>query len=133
MPAVVADTHVTVWYLLEPQKLSQNATATLEAAEAAGDPIYVSAISLVEVTYLVEKGKLPEEALTRLRSALTDPEAAFVAAPLDFAIAQALQQIPRDTVPDMPDRIIAATALHRNLPLVSRDREIRAAEITTIW
>jgi PIN domain nuclease of toxin-antitoxin system len=69
MPAVVADTHVTVWYLLEPQKLSQNATAALEAAEAAGDPIYVSAISLVEVTYLVEKGKLPEEALTRPQTA----------------------------------------------------------------
>jgi PIN domain nuclease of toxin-antitoxin system len=86
MPAVVADTHATVWYFLEPHKLSQNATAALEAAEVAGDPIYVSAISLVEVTYLVEKGKLPEVALTRLRSALTDPEIAFVVAPLDFPI-----------------------------------------------
>jgi PIN domain nuclease of toxin-antitoxin system len=133
MPAVVADTHTTVWYLLEPQKLSQNAMAALEAAEAAGDPIYLSAISLVEVIYLIEKGKLPEVALTRLHRALTDPTTAFVIAPVDVAIAQALQQIPRDRVPDMPDRIIAATALHLRLPLVSRGREIRAAQITTIW
>ena len=91
MSAVVADTHATIWYLLESHELSQNATAALEAAEAAGDPIYASAISLVEVTYLVEKGKLPEEALTRLQSALMDPETAFVVAPLDFAIAQALR------------------------------------------
>ncbi|MGH7200282.1 MAG: PIN domain-containing protein [Planctomycetaceae bacterium] len=33
----------------------------------------------------------------------------------------------------MPDRMIAATALHLNLPLVTRDRRIQAANIPTIW
>ena len=31
--------------------------------------------------------------------------------------------VPRDVVPDMPDRIIAATALYLGLPLVTRDSE----------
>ncbi len=33
----------------------------------------------------------------------------------------------------MPDRIIAATALHLGLPLVTRDHRIRASSVTTIW
>jgi predicted nucleic acid-binding protein len=33
----------------------------------------------------------------------------------------------------MPDRIIAATALALGLPLVTRDRKIRAADLETIW
>ncbi|MEK0181377.1 hypothetical protein [Microcoleus anatoxicus] len=31
----------------------------------------------------------------------------------------AIAQIPRNVVPDMPDRIITATAFYLNLPLVS--------------
>jgi PIN domain nuclease of toxin-antitoxin system len=49
-------------------------------------------------------------------------------------IAQTLQQIPRSTVADMPDRIIAANALHLNLPIVTKDRKIQALQsIKTIW
>jgi predicted nucleic acid-binding protein len=37
-------------------------------------------------------------------------------------------------VPDMPDRIIAATALSLSLPLVTRDAKIQAVTtIQTIW
>jgi PIN domain nuclease of toxin-antitoxin system len=133
MGTAVVDTHGAVWYLLESEDLSPNALIFLDEAAQAGDPVYVSPISVVEVVYLVEKGKLPEVALERLSRALADPEAAFVLAPLDLAIAQTVRLIPRDVVPDMPDRIIAATALHLNLPLITRDRDIRAAGVETIW
>ena len=33
----------------------------------------------------------------------------------------------------MPDRIIAATALHLGLPLITRDQRIQSAGIKTIW
>jgi predicted nucleic acid-binding protein len=36
-------------------------------------------------------------------------------------------------VPDMPDRIIAATAMHLGLPLVMGDRKVQASVIVTIW
>jgi predicted nucleic acid-binding protein len=59
---------------------------------------------------------------------------AFVVVPLDLAIAQTLRQVPRDIVPEMPDRIIAATAQYLNLPLVTRDLRIQAlTTIQTIW
>jgi predicted nucleic acid-binding protein len=48
-------------------------------------------------------------------------------APLDAAVAQAVQKISRVVVPDMPDRIIAATALHLNAELVTRDRRLHSA------
>ena len=33
----------------------------------------------------------------------------------------------------MPDRIIAATALHLGLPLITWDRRIQLADVGTIW
>ena len=61
------------------------------------------------------------------------PHASYVTAPLDSAIAQAMRRVPRDAVPDMPDRIIATTALHLDVPIISRDRRIQASGLTTIW
>ena len=133
MAALVIDTHTAVWYLSNDRKLSSAAQRALDDAAAAGDPAYLSAITLVEVVYLVEKGKLPTTALNRIIGALSDPDSAFVVAPLDMPIALALQHIPRSLVPDMPDRIIAATARHLHLPLVTRDSKIVNAGIQTIW
>ena len=133
MSALVVDTHTAIWYLLDVSSLSPNAFAALDEAAEAGDSVYLTSISMVEVIYLVEKGRLPPSALEKLNSALAEPDAGFVLAPLDLGVIQALRQIPRDLVPDMPDRIIAATALHLNLPLVTRDSEIRGAGIKTIW
>jgi len=48
-------------------------------------------------------------------------------------VVEALSYIPREQVPDMPDRIIAATARYLDLPLISRDRKIQAANINIIW
>jgi len=51
----------------------------------------------------------------------------MVIAPLDAAVAEAVQKISRITVPDMPDRIIAATAVHWNADSVTRDPRLQAA------
>jgi len=133
MSALVVDTHTAIWYLLDVSSLSPDALTALDEAARVGDPVYLTSISMVEVIYLVEKGRLPLTALEKLDSALAEPDTGFVLVPLDLGVVRALRQIPRDAVPDMPDRIIAATALHLNLPLVTRDPEIQAAGIRTIW
>jgi PIN domain nuclease of toxin-antitoxin system len=33
----------------------------------------------------------------------------------------------------MPDRIIAATALYLQVPIISQDHKIQATSLTTIW
>jgi PIN domain nuclease of toxin-antitoxin system len=132
--AIVADTHAIVWYLVEPERLSQVALDALEGSIAAGSPVYISAISLIEICYLIEKRRIATDLLQRILAVLNDPNPSLVVVPIDLAISIAIREIDRDTVPDMPDRIIAATALHLNLPLVTRDRKIRAeGAIVTIW
>ena len=133
MAAVVADTHAAVWYLLNAKSLSSNAQRVMDEAVEASDPVYISSISLVEVVYLVEKGKLPAVVLDRLTSAISEPDSGFVIAPLNLSIALALLHISRETVPDMPDRIIAATALDLGLRLVTRDSEISKTGIEIVW
>jgi predicted nucleic acid-binding protein len=63
----------------------------------------------------------------------SQPNSGLVMVPLDFAVAQTVQQISRTDVPEMPDRIIAATAYYLGLPLVTRDHKIRSANLATIW
>ena len=58
--------------------------------------------------------------------------------PLTLQVAQVMDLVPRAEVPDMPDRIVAATAVAYKLPLVSQDSEVRdsaslKALVPIIW
>ncbi len=129
----VLDTHAAIWYLLDTKNLSQQVFSLIDAAAASGVPTYISAVSLVEVVYLVERGRIVADAYQRFASELDKVNPAFKVFPLDFNVASALRDVPRHAVPDMPDRIIAATARHLGLPLITRDRRLQAAGIQTIW
>lgn len=131
--SVVLDTHTVLWYLEDSSELSAVAKTITEEAIRASADVFVSPISLIETVYLVERGRIPVSALTRLRSAIREPSSGLRIAPVDAAVAEAVERIPRALVPDMPDRIIAATALQLNVPLITRDRRIQQAGIQTIW
>ena len=134
MSAVVADTHTIVWFITRAPALSATARAALIQAEQSGFPIYVPTIVVVELCYLMDKGTITAAEFDLVVNTLKNPAKAAMAQPLDLQIGEILRQIPRATVPDMPDRIIAATALALGLPLVTRDHKIQAlTNITTIW
>ncbi|MFN0165772.1 MAG: type II toxin-antitoxin system VapC family toxin [Bryobacteraceae bacterium] len=133
MASVVADTHAILWHLSSDPRLSAVARSAMRDAVASGSPVFVASVSVVEVIYLVEKGRLDPEALRVLKVSLKDPKFGLTIVPLDLSVAEALEEIPRQLVPDLPDRVIAATALALNLPLVSKDRRIQAAQIQTLW
>ena len=52
MSALVVDTHTAIWYLLDVSSLSPDAYGALDEAAQAGDSVYLTSISMVEVIYL---------------------------------------------------------------------------------
>jgi PIN domain nuclease of toxin-antitoxin system len=129
----VADTHAALWYLLKNPRLSVTARTFMDDAAQSGHDIALSAISLAEIVYLVERNRLPGSAYDELKTALADPDYVIQEVPLTAAVVDALRQVPRADIPDMPDRIVAATAVYLGVPVISRDGRIRSSNISTVW
>lgn len=133
MIAGVADTHAALWYVLKNERLSQRTRLFMDDAAAAGNSIAVSSISLAEILYLTEKNRLPAPVYATLKTALADPSYVIEEISLSGNIVDAMAKVSRTDVPDMPDRIVAATAVHFSVPVISRDGKIRASAVETIW
>jgi PIN domain nuclease of toxin-antitoxin system len=112
MIAAVADTHTALWHLFDDARLSASTAAIISEAASSRRKVAISTLSLAEVVYLVEKNRLPPSAYAELIEALADAEHVFTEAALTSAVVQAMRRASRAEVPDMPDRIIAATAVH---------------------
>ncbi len=134
MNNLVIDTHAAIWYFEKSPELSAIARTSINKAAANGNIIILPTISIVEIVYLIEKQRLIPQTLSSLLQYLQMLNSSFTTQDLTPEIARTLAQIPRSIVPDMPDRIISATALHLNIPLVTKDHKIQALpNIQTIW
>lgn len=133
MADAVTDTHGLIWYLEDSPRLGSDARAVFDACDRGKSVIYVPTICLVEITYLQEKGRIPADLKTQLDTALEAGTTGLILASLTAEVANAVAEVPRSDVPDMPDRIIAATALNLGLRLISRDRAIRLSAVQTVW
>jgi len=133
MVRAVADTHTTIWYVYNDLRLSAPARSFIEQTATAGHQIGISAITFAEIVYLVEKGRILPDVFDRVTDALDRSDSVFVELPYTRKVAGTMRSIARTAVPDMPDRIIAATALHAGVPVISRDYRIRVSLVATIW
>ena len=133
MSDAVTDTHALIWYLEDSPRLGSGAKAAFDACDRGDSVIYVPSICLVELVYLEEKTRIPADLKARFDAELQGGATGLVIASLTAEVAGAVARVPRSHVPDMPDRIIAATALHLGLPLISRDRKIRLSTVETLW
>jgi PIN domain nuclease of toxin-antitoxin system len=129
----VADTHTALWHLYDDSRLSLRAREYIDEAARVRRKIVVSSISLAEIVYLIEKKRLPASAYDDLRRVLVDPYHVLDEAAVSPGVIDAMRRIPRDAVPDMPDRIVAATAVHFGVPVISRDGQIRSTDLRTVW
>jgi PIN domain nuclease of toxin-antitoxin system len=133
MFAGIADTHAALWYLLSNPNLSRTARTFMDECASAGNAIGLSPVSLAEIVYLVEKNRLPRAAYDELKSAIADVNYVIEEAPFNARVVEAMQRVAREAVPDLPDRIVAATALYFDVPVISRDGRIRASNVRTVW
>ncbi|MCI0441282.1 MAG: type II toxin-antitoxin system VapC family toxin [Chloroflexi bacterium] len=129
----VADTHAVIWYIFGDQRLSVAARDAFEGAAIAGDYVGFSTMTLAEIVYLTERDRVPKGTLDLLLNTVDRGDTVLLELPFDRHIAEALRRVDRSQVPDLPDRIIAATALQMGVPLISRDRKIRVSGLETLW
>ncbi len=130
----VTDTHSLIWHLTNNPKLSSHARRVFQDVDAGQDHIVVPCILLFELLYLIEKQKISFDVhsfVSMLHRAKN-----YEIEPLCLPIIERSLEIPRDRVKDPWDRLIAATAMYRNLPLISRDRSLRSLrlkDLEVIW
>ena len=102
MIVAIADTHAAIWYLFSDPRLGKAASAFIDDTVAKGDHIGVSAISIAEMVYLIEKGRIPANALNDLHAATADPKAVLRHVMLDENIAMKMAEVPGRTFPIFP-------------------------------
>jgi len=118
---IVLDTHAWLWLLAEPQRLSVRARTA-----AAADALAVCTISAQEVAMLVRRGRLTLDRDVRawVRAALAPQSIAELAPTAATAVRAGLLE---DPFPGDPaDRLIYATAVERDAPILTADRAFRA-------
>jgi PIN domain nuclease of toxin-antitoxin system len=126
---LLLDTHIFLWSVLEPSRLTP---AVREALTNGDNALWLSPISLWEVLVLAEKGRLELDTEPEAWARTALKQCPVREAALTHAVALACQRV---TLPhgDPADRLLAATALVRNLTLVTADRRlIDTPEITVL-
>lgn len=123
---LLLDTHIWIWYLNGDGQALAPATVSLLERSAAASGLFVSDISYWEVAVKSAKGKLDFTVDTSvwLQRAERAPGVRFV--PLDRTILLQSTRLPGTPHGDPADRMLMATALILNMPLVTADRAIIA-------
>ena len=132
---VITDTHPLIWHLARDRRLSEVAKQLFLDADQGLGQVLIPGIVLIEMVYLVEKGVLAKSRLQQVLEALEIPNGSYAVASLDQITAQTmLEKVPWSLIPELADRINAATAIALDLPLLSKDQKHQELEgLQTVW
>ena len=120
---LLLDTHIILWSVAEPDKLSQNITGELEKDS---NELWFSPISVWEILLLAEKGRvlLGPDIVKSVRDIFRKIPFKEAAITQEVAIQSRSVQLPHQ---DPADRFLAATAIVFDLTLVTADSRIISA------
>jgi PIN domain nuclease of toxin-antitoxin system len=130
---ILLDTHVWIWWISNPEKLSPKAVKAINRAREKSS-VVISSISTWEIALLVEKGRLELSIDVRdwVRKIEGLPFVRFAA--VDNTISLRSVSLPGIFHTDPADRIITATALTMGIPLITKDEKILCyPHVHTIW
>jgi len=130
---IVLDTHAWVWFISNPELLSERAKRYLDAA-VEEKAIMISSISVWEVALLIAKKRLILTLELNDWIAKSEMLPFFKFIPVDNSVAIKSVNLPQPLHSDPADRIIIATAISLGAPIVTKDEKIlNYSQVQTIW
>ncbi len=127
---VLLDTHVVHWWSSEPERVSKPARTALESA----DELLLAAASWYELAWMARNERIVLS--IPIRAWLDRLAAQLRTIAVTPAIADTAAALPSSFPRDPADRLICATAIEHDLPLVTKDRAIRQSGLPgmrTVW
>lgn len=121
---LLLDTHILLWWLSSPSKLSKQAFELIENPE---NNVYVSSASIWEITIKRKLGKL--EIPDGIKEAV-DSEG-FIFLPITEVHALALEKLP-DIHHDPFDRVLITQAISDNMILITRDAKVMVYDLPLV-
>ena len=121
MSHILLDTHIVLHWVVGSRQLTANQAKAIETASRRGEPIGLSAISLLEIAILMDLGRIRIQGpLDKfLQSLEVEPYRVFPIS-ADIAVEAGGFRVLKDPT----DRTIAATARVHGLRLVTSDQRI---------
>lgn len=120
MDKFVTDTQALVKFMVGKKVINDKSHRAFQAADKGEAAIIIPAIVLMEVLYLFEKNRI-DIGLLQTENLFKSQNYQFE--PLSFEILKTASEI--DDIPELHDRLIAATARYLGLPLITNDPLIR--------
>ena len=121
---ILLDTHIFLWAIAEPSRLSQ---AQISELETASNRVYVSAVSITEIMIKASLGKFV---------VTFDPVEIAEKSGFELLSFGASDALPLATLPfhhrDPFDRMLIAQSLVRNLPMMTNDSKFSAYDVKLI-
>lgn len=115
---------------LEGRRLPSKVKTCFSTAAAGSSSIIIPSLVLAEIGYLAERGRITTN-LPEIDNLLAR-NTCFSIKELDLEIVKQAFQIM--DIPELHDRLIAATAAHLGIPLLTNDPSIeKSITVQTIW
>ena len=127
----VTDTHSLIWHMTDDKRLSVEAKKIFREVDNFQDYIFIPCIVFFELLYLTEKKKIDADFDSFIDMVSSSEN--YQIEPLCLPIIEMSRTIPRASVRDPWDRIIAATSMHLNTPLITRDESMGKIGLEVIW
>ena len=130
---IVIDTHIIIWDALAPDRLSMPAKRAIAQANEE-DGLIICDISLWEIAMLLEKGRVQVDADPQTFINLILQANKTIVQAITPRIATMAVQLPPAINNDPAGRLIVATALAEDIPLLTADSNLQATPlISTLW
>ncbi|HRK63708.1 MAG TPA: type II toxin-antitoxin system VapC family toxin [Terricaulis sp.] len=127
---LLLDTHAYIWWALgDTKRVSARARKAVETRAAT---IYVSAVSIYEMTYKHRTGNLPKVGPLILRLDEDMAKRGFLPLPVSLEHGRRAGEL-ADEHGDPFDRLLAAQAIVEGMAIVSNDEKLSALGARRVW